>query len=69
MAHDGPGDRAMALSRERFLAGEPVGPGRRAAMTDEGGHGLFLARLAQRWGTRHPPCGKVIWAEQPIPGS
>lgn len=42
---------------------------RRADMTDEGGRGLFLvAQLAQRWGTRYTPRGKVIWAEQPMPG-
>ncbi|CAL9340161.1 hypothetical protein SUDANB6_00254 [Streptomyces sp. enrichment culture] len=41
---------------------------RYAAMTDEGGRGLFLvARLAERWGTRYTPGGKVIWAEQPAP--
>ncbi|MEU8774913.1 SpoIIE family protein phosphatase [Streptomyces sp. NPDC048606] len=37
---------------------------RRAANTDEGGRGLFLvAQLAQAWGTRYTPRGKVIWAE------
>ena len=37
---------------------------RRAATTDEGGRGLFLvAQLAQGWGTRYTPDGKVIWAE------
>ncbi|MFF5445606.1 SpoIIE family protein phosphatase [Streptomyces sp. NPDC012888] len=37
---------------------------RRAASTDEGGRGLFLvAQLAQAWGTRYTPQGKVIWAE------
>jgi anti-sigma regulatory factor (Ser/Thr protein kinase) len=37
---------------------------RRAATTDEGGRGLFLvAQLAQSWGTRYLPEGKVIWAE------
>ncbi|MCJ0874563.1 SpoIIE family protein phosphatase [Streptomyces sp. AP-93] len=37
---------------------------RRAATTDEGGRGLFLvAQLAQSWGTRYTPHGKVIWAE------
>ncbi|MER5544338.1 SpoIIE family protein phosphatase [Streptomyces sp. NPDC002589] len=37
---------------------------RRAASTDEGGRGLFLvAQLAQSWGTRYLPQGKVIWAE------
>jgi serine phosphatase RsbU (regulator of sigma subunit)/anti-sigma regulatory factor (Ser/Thr protein kinase)/PAS domain-containing protein len=41
---------------------------RYAAMTDEGGRGLFLvAQLAERWGTRYTPEGKVIWAEQPLP--
>jgi serine phosphatase RsbU (regulator of sigma subunit)/PAS domain-containing protein/anti-sigma regulatory factor (Ser/Thr protein kinase) len=41
---------------------------RYAAMTDEGGRGLFLvAQLADRWGTRYTPEGKVIWAEQPLP--
>ncbi|MEU9145484.1 SpoIIE family protein phosphatase [Streptomyces sp. NPDC048349] len=37
---------------------------RHAATTDEGGRGLFLvAQLAQAWGTRYTPEGKVIWAE------
>ncbi|MET7726447.1 SpoIIE family protein phosphatase [Streptomyces mirabilis] len=41
---------------------------RYAATTDEGGRGLFLvAQLAERWGTRYTPAGKVIWAEQPLP--
>jgi serine phosphatase RsbU (regulator of sigma subunit)/PAS domain-containing protein/anti-sigma regulatory factor (Ser/Thr protein kinase) len=41
---------------------------RYAAMTDEGGRGLFLvAQIADRWGTRYTPEGKVIWAEQPVP--
>ncbi|MEV7978620.1 SpoIIE family protein phosphatase [Streptomyces sp. NPDC086519] len=40
---------------------------RYAASTDEGGRGLFLvAQLAERWGTRYTPAGKVIWAEQPL---
>src|SRR5690606_36574868 len=43
---------------------------RYATMTDEGGRGLFLvAQLSERWGTRYLPAGKVIWAEQPIPGT
>jgi GAF domain-containing protein/anti-sigma regulatory factor (Ser/Thr protein kinase) len=41
---------------------------RYATMNDEGGRGLFLvAQLAERWGTRYLPAGKVIWAEQPVP--
>ncbi|GAA2542943.1 SpoIIE family protein phosphatase/ATP-binding protein [Streptomyces fimbriatus] len=43
---------------------------RYATMTDEGGRGLFLvAQIAERWGTRYLPAGKVIWAEQPLPGA
>ncbi|MGW0711933.1 SpoIIE family protein phosphatase [Streptomyces sp. NPDC002643] len=42
---------------------------RRAASTDEGGRGLFLvAQLAQSWGTRYLPEGKVIWAECGLDG-
>ncbi|NED17710.1 ATP-binding protein, partial [Streptomyces sp. SID9913] len=41
---------------------------RRAASTDEGGRGLFMvARLADRWGTRYTPQGKVVWTEQSLP--
>ncbi|MEU6404346.1 SpoIIE family protein phosphatase [Streptomyces sp. NPDC046985] len=37
---------------------------RYAATTEEGGRGLFLvSRMAERWGTRYTPQGKVIWAE------
>ncbi|MBV7697858.1 SpoIIE family protein phosphatase [Streptomyces sp. TRM70350] len=42
---------------------------RRARTFDEGGRGLLLvAQLAQRWGTRHAPVGKTIWAEQSLAG-
>ncbi|MEV6684653.1 SpoIIE family protein phosphatase [Streptomyces sp. NPDC051130] len=42
---------------------------RRARIFDEGGRGLLLvAQLAQRWGTRHAPVGKTIWAEQSLVG-
>jgi hypothetical protein len=34
---------------------------------DEGGRGLLLvSQLAQRWGTRFVPEGKIIWAEQSL---
>ncbi|MGW1894578.1 SpoIIE family protein phosphatase [Streptomyces sp. NPDC002004] len=40
---------------------------RYAATTDEGGRGLFLvSQIAERWGTRYTPQGKVIWAEQSL---
>ncbi|WKX71278.1 SpoIIE family protein phosphatase [Streptomyces sp. XD-27] len=43
---------------------------RYAATTDEGGRGLFLvSQYAERWGTRYTPEGKIIWAEQPLPGA
>ncbi|MFC9294089.1 SpoIIE family protein phosphatase [Streptomyces sp. NPDC057011] len=42
---------------------------RYAATMDEGGRGLFLvAQLSEHWGTRYTPDGKVIWAEQALPG-
>ncbi|MEU3830361.1 SpoIIE family protein phosphatase [Streptomyces sp. SID486] len=42
---------------------------RRARIYDEGGRGLLLvAQCAERWGTRHGREGKVIWAEQALPG-
>ncbi|MBA5223668.1 ATP-binding SpoIIE family protein phosphatase [Streptomyces griseoaurantiacus] len=40
---------------------------RRAKTYDEGGRGLLLvAQLTQRWGTRHTPDGKTIWAEMAL---
>ncbi|MCD0484006.1 SpoIIE family protein phosphatase [Streptacidiphilus sp. ASG 303] len=42
---------------------------RRARTHDEGGRGLLLvAQLSARWGTRHTPSGKTIWAEIALPG-
>jgi ABC-type multidrug transport system ATPase subunit/anti-sigma regulatory factor (Ser/Thr protein kinase) len=41
---------------------------RYATTTDEGGRGLFLvAQLAEQWGTRYTPGGKIIWTQQRIP--
>ncbi|MEU1706988.1 SpoIIE family protein phosphatase [Streptomyces sp. NPDC005706] len=64
----------VRLLRERTLIcevsdGSTTSPHLRyAASTDEGGRGLFLvAQLAERWGTRYTPNGKIIWAEQPLP--
>jgi PAS domain S-box-containing protein len=43
---------------------------RRADRYDEGGRGLMLvARLADRWGTRHTRTGKTIWTQQPLPAA
>jgi serine phosphatase RsbU (regulator of sigma subunit)/anti-sigma regulatory factor (Ser/Thr protein kinase) len=64
---------AVRLLRDRTLIcevsdGSSTSPRlRRAQATDEGGRGLFLvAQLAQSWGTRYTPTGKVIWAEQSL---
>ncbi|WP_236047935.1 SpoIIE family protein phosphatase [Streptacidiphilus fuscans] len=41
---------------------------RRARSFEEGGRGLMLvAQCSTRWGTRHSPQGKTIWAEQALP--
>ncbi|MGW8880395.1 SpoIIE family protein phosphatase [Streptomyces mirabilis] len=35
--------------------------------TDEHGRGLFLVtQLSHRWGTRHIPDGKIVWADQQL---
>ncbi|MEU9479843.1 SpoIIE family protein phosphatase [Streptomyces sp. NPDC048191] len=72
----GRGPIAVRLLRDRTLICEVSDSSttsphlRYAASTDEGGRGLFLvAQLAERWGTRYTPHGKVIWAEQPLPPS
>ncbi|MEU6478685.1 SpoIIE family protein phosphatase [Streptomyces sp. NPDC047017] len=60
--------RDRALICEVFDSSNTSPHLRYAASTDEGGRGLFLvAQLAERWGTRYTPSGKVIWAEQPLP--
>ncbi|QIJ60881.1 SpoIIE family protein phosphatase/ATP-binding protein [Streptomyces sp. JB150] len=60
--------RDRALICEVFDGSSTAPHLRYAGMTDEGGRGLFLvAQLAERWGTRYLPTGKVIWAEQPLP--
>ena len=52
-------DNSGALPRLRQASGE-----------DENGRGLQVVRqLAHRWGARRTPTGKVVWCEQPLPGS
>ncbi|WP_078883710.1 SpoIIE family protein phosphatase [Streptomyces sp. NRRL S-340] len=59
--------RDTALICEVFDSSSTSPHLRYAASTDEGGRGLFLvAQLADRWGTRYTPTGKVIWAEQSL---
>ncbi|MER6064139.1 SpoIIE family protein phosphatase [Streptomyces sp. NPDC001792] len=64
----------LRLIRHRVLVCEVVDHSsiaphlRRAHINDESGRGLFLvAQLARRWGTRHLPDGKLVWAEQTLP--
>ncbi|MFF3320725.1 SpoIIE family protein phosphatase [Streptomyces sp. NPDC002889] len=66
----------VQLLRDRTLTcevadGSSTSPHLRYAATmDEGGRGLFLvAQMAERWGTRYTPQGKVIWAEIALPRS
>jgi serine phosphatase RsbU (regulator of sigma subunit) len=49
-------DNSGALPRLRQASGE-----------DENGRGLQVVR--HRWGARRTPTGKVVWCEQPLPGS
>ncbi|MFF5342502.1 SpoIIE family protein phosphatase [Streptomyces althioticus] len=66
----------LRLIRERTLVCEVLDGGasaphlRHPRAMDEGGRGLLLvSQLAERWGTRFVPDGKIIWAEQPLPAS
>lgn len=55
---------AATLICEVFDASHTAPHLRRARTFDEGGRGLLLvAQLTQRWGSRHTPDGKTIWAE------
>ncbi|MEW2808905.1 SpoIIE family protein phosphatase [Streptomyces massasporeus] len=70
----GAGPIHVRLIRDRTLIcevadGSSTSPHLRyAATTDEGGRGLFLvSQMAERWGTRYTPQGKIIWAEQALP--
>jgi GAF domain-containing protein/anti-sigma regulatory factor (Ser/Thr protein kinase) len=52
-------DTSAALPRLRQTNGD-----------DESGRGLQVVRqLSQRWGARRTATGKVVWCEQPLPGS
>ncbi|MEU5472849.1 SpoIIE family protein phosphatase [Streptomyces lydicus] len=62
--------RDRVLTCEVFDASSTSPHLRYAATTDEGGRGLYLvAHLAERWGTRYTPEGKIIWTEQPLTAS
>ncbi|MBW8699096.1 Phosphoserine phosphatase RsbU [Streptomyces sp. MBT84] len=59
--------RHQQLTCEVCDGGNCVPRLRHARTTDEHGRGLFLvARLSQRWGTRHATDHKIVWAEQDL---
>ncbi|MEU7470651.1 SpoIIE family protein phosphatase [Streptomyces sp. NPDC044984] len=59
--------RERALVCEVFDGGATAPHLRHPRAMDEGGRGLLLvSQLAQRWGTRFVPDGKIIWAEQSL---
>ncbi|MFD8999638.1 SpoIIE family protein phosphatase [Streptomyces sp. NPDC059582] len=59
--------RERALVCEVFDGGATAPHLRHPRTTDEGGRGLMLvSQVAQRWGTRFVPDGKIIWAEQSL---
>ncbi|GAA0680462.1 SpoIIE family protein phosphatase [Kitasatospora atroaurantiaca] len=66
----GRGDIRLRLLRDRTVVCEVWDDGyaqprqRRAQETDEGGRGLQLVSLlAERWGSRRTPNGKIVWFE------
>ncbi|MFF1954786.1 ATP-binding protein, partial [Kitasatospora herbaricolor] len=66
----GRGDIRLRLLRDRTVVCEVWDDGyaqprqRRAQETDEGGRGLQLVSLlAERWGSRRTPKGKIVWFE------
>jgi serine phosphatase RsbU (regulator of sigma subunit) len=70
------GEVTLRLVNERALVCEVMdGSGalprlRQASGDDENGRGLQVVRqLAKRWGARRIATGKVVWCEQPLPGS
>ena len=70
------GDVTLRLVNEKALVCEVIDNSgalprlRQAGGDDENGRGLQVVRqLAHRWGARRTATGKVVWCEQPLPGS
>jgi len=70
------GEVTLRLVNERALVCEVLDSSgalprlRQANSEDESGRGLQVVRqLSQRWGARRTATGKVVWCEQPLPGS
>jgi Stage II sporulation protein E (SpoIIE)/Histidine kinase-like ATPase domain len=70
------GDVTLRLVNEKALVCEVLDSSaalprlRQANGDDENGRGLQVVRqLSKRWGARRTTTGKVVWCEQPLPGS
>jgi hypothetical protein len=70
------GEVTLRLVNERALVCEVLDSSaalprlRQANGDDENGRGLQVVRqLSKRWGARRTTTGKVVWCEQPLPGS
>ena len=70
------GDVTLRLVNEKALVCEVIDNSgalprlRQPSGDDESGRGLQVVRqLAHRWGARRTATGKVVWCEQPLPGS
>jgi hypothetical protein len=70
------GDVTLRLVNEKALVCEVLDNSgalprlRQANGEDENGRGLQVVRqLSHRWGARRTATGKVVWCEQPLPGS
>ena len=70
------GEVTLRLVNERALVCEVIDSSgalprlRSPSGDDENGRGLQVVRqLSQRWGARRTTAGKVVWCEQPLPGS
>ena len=70
------GDVTLRLVNEKALVCEVIDNSgalprlRQPSSDDESGRGLQVVRqLAHRWGARRTATGKVVWCEQPLPGS
>lgn len=71
----GVGPVSLRLIKHRLLTCEVSDAGksfprlRHTCCSDEGGRGILLvSQLSRRWGSRWITGGKVVWAEQDLPG-
>ncbi|MET7639370.1 SpoIIE family protein phosphatase [Streptomyces sp. NPDC005438] len=70
---DGPGKLRLMYDERLMIEVSDTGPDlpqiQHAGVQDEGGRGLQLINmLCRSWGSCRTPAGKVVWAEQEVPG-